>query len=194
MKTLLLILTALIATAGHSQTRLVNKKTFKLTVEDTSGMMYKGYLITVSDSSLSMLKTPIVFDEGLYIKEGTTHGLEAISKVSYTRKGAVGRGIAIGAASGAVIGLIAGAIAYEKPTPCDPQSPFCLNLDFGAGFDAMTGAAIGTLGGAMIGGIIGAVAKKTFIIGGRKEDFKRFQVNVLDKAYGTSRIQTLKTN
>ena len=192
MKTLLLVMAVLVAASSYSQIRTVNKKTFKVSVVDESNVKHDGYLVTVSDSNLSMVKSPIIFEEGLILRDSKNYAYENISKITYSRKGAVGRGIIIGALSGAVIGTIVGAVSYEKPAPCDTQNPFCLNLDFGAGVSAAGGAALGTLGGGLIGGIIGAVAKKTFIIGGKRESFKKFQISVLDKAYGETRVQTIQ--
>ncbi len=187
MKTLLLVLAIMVFATAHSQTRPVNKKTFKVSVVDTTLLEHKGYLLSVSDSDLVMLTAPVIFDQGLFSSKGTSYSFETISKVTYSRKGAVGRGILIGGLTGAVVGTIVGAITYKKPEPCDPQNPFCIQLDFGAGLDAAAGGILGTLGGGLIGGVLGAVAKRTFIIGGRREDFKKFQINVLDKAYGNSK-------
>ncbi|HKP31951.1 MAG TPA: hypothetical protein VJT83_04470 [Chitinophagaceae bacterium] len=188
MKILLLVMTALITLKSISQeTRRVNKKTFKITVTDSNQIPQKGFLLSVSDSNLVMVTSPLKFDDEVTGVKGKSYAFEDVSAITISRKGAVGRGILIGSITGALVGTIVGAITYKKPPPCDPQNIFCINLDFGAGFDALAGGAVGMLGGGVIGAVLGSVARKTFIIGGRREDFKKFQINVLDKAYGNSK-------
>lgn len=174
-----LILLVSIDTFAQNNPRYTRKK-FIVSVLDSASVRHDGYLQTVTDSSLVMLNTPVIYDAGLS-SNGDSYSFKTISSVSIKRKSAVGRGILIGAIGGAALGAIIGAATY-KSTPCPPDGFFC--LDFGAGFSALLGAGAGTFSGAMLGAMLGAVSKKTFIIGGRREDFKKFQINVLDRAYG----------
>ena len=55
-----------------------------------------------------------------------------------------------------------------------------------AGEKALTYGGMGAAVGTGVGALIGALAKKRFVIGGRKEKFDEMKANVLNKVYGSS--------
>ena len=150
--------------------------TFKVTFSTrTDQQPPTVYLVDVSDSAAVYMGTPVRF-RALAPNAGTKSlSYDQIEVATVQRKGAVGRGILFGGLGGMVLGGIIGAITYK---PCNP----CF-LDFGIGFDIMTGSSIGLLGGGLIGGITGALSKKIFRIGGNKEKFQAMRLSVLDRAY-----------
>jgi hypothetical protein len=176
---LLLCLLVLLTCAYAQEARVPRRVTLKVSVMDSIQRVGFGYLAALADSGIVMVKAPIVFDHTLASSNANTINYQNISQVTIKRKGSVGRGILIGALGGMLVGGIAGYISY-KPVDCK-DAIFC--FDFGPGADAAAGASVGLLGGGIIGGIIGALAKKTFIIGGKKNKFDEMKVNVLDMAY-----------
>jgi len=189
MKTFILFLALIMAASTEAQMkRTASAKTFKVIIIDTNKTVHDGYLLNVTDSNLAMLRLPVSFDTAIYSDKGDHYAFQTISTITVRRKGAVGRGILWGSVGGAVLGTVIGAIAYKKPA-CNPNELFC--LDFGPSLDIAAGGILGALGGTIIGAVIGASAKKTFIIGGKRSDFKKFQINVLDRAYGSERIRTI---
>jgi len=118
---------------------------------------------------------------------------ENIRSFSLRRKNSALRGALIGFGIGAVAGIVIGLASGDDPVmeyPDPATDPLGLGT-FGTALNnafAMTaeekaiGGGIG-LGatGAIIGTIIGAVAKKKFIIGGKKEKFRDLQSEIMMK-------------
>jgi len=90
----------------------------------------------------------VAWDNGL--RSTLAHAAISHIDVSLGRKPYVLRGMGIGLLSGAVIGGVIGAIAYEP-------SEF---LDFGMGFEMAAYAVIGGGAGTLIGGVVGASGKR----------------------------------
>jgi len=172
-----LVLLAMVTVAQEGRTPKSMK--IKLSVRDSIQRVEHGYLAAMADSGTVMLKTPVVFDHALASSTSNVIPYQNISEVTFKRKGSVGRGILIGTISGIVLGGITGYITYKKPDCKDAL----ICWDFGPGTDAAAGASLGAVTGAIIGGIIGAVAKKTFIIGGKKEKFHHMKTSVMDMTY-----------
>ena len=148
-------------------------------VKDSIHRVDYGYLAGMTDSTIVMVKAPVIFDHAITGNNTSSIAYQNLSEVSISRKGSVGRGILFGALGGMFVGAVAGYISY-KPVNCE-GSLIC--FDFGPGYDAAAGASIGTLAGAMVGGIIGALARKKFVIGGNKNKFTHMKENVLDMTY-----------
>ena len=173
-----LVLLALVSAAQEGRTP--KRMTLKLAVTDSIQRVEYGYLAAMADSGIVMVKSPVVFDHSIAASNANVISYQNLSEVSIKRKGGVGKGIWIGAVSGMVLGAVVGYISY-KPMNCEGATFIC--WDFGPGYDAAAGAALGTFAGAALGGIIGAVAKKTFVIGGRKDKFHHMKESVLDMTY-----------
>jgi hypothetical protein len=175
-----LLVTILLAASTYSQEgRKPKRMTLKLTVTDSIQRVDHGYLAAMGDSGIVMLKSPVVFDQTIANVKSNIIPYQNISQVTVKRKGSVGRGILIGGLSGMALGGIVGYITYKKPN-C--QDAF-ICWDFGPGTDAAAGASLGTLAGAALGGIIGALAKKTWTIGGKKNQFEDMKSKVIDMTY-----------
>jgi hypothetical protein len=175
-------LVALVLLAGNiysQQERKPRRMTLKLTVMDSLQRVDYGYLAAMADSGIVMLKSPVVFDQELSNSSSNLIPYQNISQVTIKRKGSVGRGILIGSLSGMFVGGVIGYISY-KPVNCEGA---ILCFDFGPGTDAAAGASVGTLAGAAIGAIVGSLAKKTWTIGGKKNQFNAMKTNVLDMTY-----------
>jgi hypothetical protein len=172
LSTCLVIMTLI----GYTQQgRPLRKITFKVEVVHTERVQF-GYLGAVTDSSIVVFKSPVVFDQSLTNAQLNAIAYQNVQEVIVRRKRRVGRGILIGSASGFAAGAAIGAITYK---PC--RGEFC--LDPGQGGQAIGVGLLGAIGGGIVGGIIGSVAKKTFVIGGNKEKFKRMRESVIDMAY-----------
>ena len=173
------VLILLTLTSVAQEERTPKGMKIKLSVRDSIQRVERGYLAAMADSGIVMLKTPVVFDHALASSTSNVIPYQNISEVTFKRKGSVGRGFLIGTISGIVLGGITGYITYKKPDCKDAL----VCWDFGPGTDAAAGASLGAVSGAIIGGIIGAVAKKTFIIGGKKEKFHQMKTSVMDMTY-----------
>jgi hypothetical protein len=170
----------LLATASMAQEgRTPKRVTLKLAIKDSIQRVDYGYLAAMGDSGIVMLRSPVVFDHSLANTNANLIPYQNLSEVSIKRKGNVGRGILIGTISGIIVGGITGYITYKKPDCKDAL----ICWDFGPSTDAAAGASLGAVGGAIIGGIVGALAKKTFIIGGKKEKFHEMKTSVMDMTY-----------
>jgi hypothetical protein len=176
-----LIATILLVSSTYAQEdRRPKRMTLKLTVTDSIQRVDYGYLASLADSGIVMLKSPVVFDHTIANPNSNIISYQNISQVTIKRKGGVGRGILIGGLSGLALGGIIGYISY-KPTNCEGA---IICFDFGPGADAAAGASLGIVAGAAIGGIIGALAKKTWTIGGKKARFDNMKLSVMDMTYG----------
>ena len=179
----LLGLTILSMASYSQQTPAAKRMTLKVTVSDSIHRVDQGYLATIGDSGIVMMKTPILFDQMLVNTKAGSIPYQNISEVTIKRKGSVGRGILFGALGGALVGGIAGLASYRKPN-CEGA---IICFDFGPGASTAAGAVLGTVGGGIIGGVIGAVVKKRFVIGGRKAKFDEMKNNIFQMTYRGSR-------
>jgi hypothetical protein len=165
----------LVAQDGLPLRKIVYKA---IVITDTAGSR-RGYLRTFNDSMIMISPHPRPA-----MKVHTYERLEQIHysdirEVKLRRKNSVIRGVAIGAITGLVAGVLIGSSTYQKPK-CNPQVDwFC--FDFGPGLDAAAGGTIGMSLGGAVGGLIGAVAYRRFPIGGRKEKMKEMSVSVLER-------------
>ncbi|HYJ39111.1 MAG TPA: hypothetical protein VEV87_10860 [Chitinophagaceae bacterium] len=173
----LFITLTIVAITGFAQAGRISKNmTLKLRVVDSIERIQYGYLAAVADSGIIMLKSPVVFDQTLANSHLNTIAYHELKEVTIKRKGSVGRGIWMGSVAGFAVGAVIGAKNY---VPCNGE--YC--LDPGRGGQAIGVGFLGAIGGGIVGGIIGSVAKKTFIIGGKRENYKRMKESILDRTY-----------
>jgi hypothetical protein len=164
---------------SFSQSPVSRKITYKISVTDSSLRPAKGYLFNITDSSLKVGFWPVVFGDPKADKEKYKEiNFQHISEISLKRNHGAGRGAWKGAVIGLVTGVIAGFVEGDDP----PEDWFGMT----ASEKALTYSGMGAGLGAGIGALIGALAKKRFIIGGRKEKFDEMKANVLTKVYGNS--------
>ena len=161
------------------QSPLLRKITYKISVTDSSLRPAKGYLFNITDSSLKVGFWPVAFGDPQADKEKYKEiNFQHISEMSLKRNHAAGRGAWKGAVIGVLTGVIAGFVEGDDP----PEDWFGMT----AGEKALMYSGLGAAAGTGIGALIGALAKKRFIIGGRKEKFDEMKANVLTKVYGNS--------
>ena len=179
MKLNSLVFAILLMTAESSiaqERHQVRKLSFKISVSDSIGQI-RGYLYSISDTSLNISSWPIRFrDVRAMPKDFKEVGYTQISQITLKRSHGAGRGAWQGALAGAFAGAIAGFVQGD-----DPDEYW---FRFTATDKAILFGGMGAIVGTGIGALIGGLAKKTFTIGGRKERFDEMQMNILNRAYG----------
>jgi hypothetical protein len=167
------------------------------TIHTIEGKMLKGWFYRLNDDQVILLpaKNKNFRLAGLANTNDNTIniGAEQIQSISLRKKSSVLKGaligLGIGVLTGTVIGLASGNDPVE-PYYNSSQDPYgignffvSLNNSFAmtAGEKAMYGAiGLGT-SGAIMGIIIGAIAKKKFIISGKKEVFRDLQGDLMKR-------------
>jgi len=188
MKKIVLLMAACSLTVAllQAQTDSAAEKKQKIFIASVTTMdkkLLKGYLSAVNDTQL-VLKTK---NDQLSVPAENLKSFTIKRKNSVLKGALIGFGI--GAAAGIVIGLASGddpKMAYPDPND-DPLGIGTMATALNNAFAMTAGqkAVAGGLGlgatGAIVGTIIGAVAKKKFIIGGKKEKFHDLQGEIMMK-------------
>ncbi len=160
------------------------QKIFIASVTTMDGKFLKGSISAVNDSQV-VLKT---YKNQLVVPAENLKSFTVKRKHSALRGALIGFGV--GAAAGIIIGLASGndPIMTYNPGPYgDPLGLEAIGVAMNNAFAMTAGqkAVAGGIGlgatGAIVGTIIGAVAKKKFIIGGRKEKFHDLQGQLMTK-------------
>lgn len=158
-------------------------RVFIASIKTMDKEIIRGRLVAINDSQL-LLKS---FNGQQFIPS------ENISSFTIKRKNSVLRGTLIGFGIGAVTGIIIGLASGDDPIMSYPDpgnDPFGLGtfvagihnaFAMTAGQKAVAGGLFLGTSGAVVGAIIGAVAKKKFIIGGKKQKFHDLQGAVMMK-------------
>ncbi|MEI9909239.1 MAG: hypothetical protein WDO71_06025 [Bacteroidota bacterium] len=146
--------------------------------------MIKGRLYAINDDQLVLLKS---VNNQQYIP------VENIKSFSLRRKNSILKGALIGFGTGALTGIIMGLASGDDSVDEYPDAStdpwgigtFGTALNNAFALTAEEKALVGGIGmgasGAIIGTIIGAVAKKKFIIGGKKEKFRDLRAELMMK-------------
>jgi hypothetical protein len=156
------------------------QKTFTATIRTMDSRMFKGRFYSVNDSQLVLVNSS---NNQRYIPA------ENIKSFSLQRKNSALRGALIGFGIGAITGIVVGFASGNDPVydeaVYDPFSAIAVGINNAFAMTAGEKAAFGGLGlgltGAVMGTILGTVAKKKFIIGGRKEKFRDLQSEIMMK-------------
>jgi hypothetical protein len=132
----------------------------------------KGYLYSIYDTSVYISEKPVFFKGYTSDQQGLRKiSYNDISKITLRRKGSTGRGMWIGALSGAGIGVIGGLASGDDRSN---SNSWCIPC-FSAGEKAAVFGILSGLAGFGVGTVVGSVAKKTFIIKNDKEKFNEFK-------------------
>jgi len=133
-----------------------------------------GYLYSLTDSSL-LLSSEKLFPRpaDTLVPRGTlSFGYRRMEQVDIYRKGSIGRsvlvGLGIGAATGALLGLISG----------DDHSGF---FSYTAGEKAAGAGLVGGTLGTLIGLIAGVASHHTFYIGGQQKRYEKMRRRTMDR-------------
>jgi hypothetical protein len=159
-------------------------------VKLTNGALAKGWLYSMNDSQIVLLRaTPgevkrFANTPGKWDGRLTTVAAGQIENIATRKRNSVVKGCLIGLAVGVFTGAVGGFISGDdrlEEYPSAANDPYGLgalgtslhnSFAMTAGEKALVaGAGLGVTG-AIIGTIIGAVAKKKFIIGGKKEKYR----------------------
>ena len=160
------------------------QKVFNASVTTMDGKTLKGYLSAANDTQL-ILKTN---NQQMVVPAENLKSFTVKRKHSALRGALIGFGV--GAAAGIIIGLASGddpVMAYNPGPYGDPLGLEAIGVAMNNAFAMTAGekAIAGGIGlgatGAIVGTIIGAVAKKKFIIGGKKEKFHDLQGDLMKK-------------
>jgi hypothetical protein len=169
------------------------------TVHTIEGKTLKGWFYRLDDDqvillpagskkfNLASLANPGITDNTINI------GVDQIQSISLRKKNSVLKGALIGLGIGALTGVIAGFVSGDDPVQPynsgqDPYSAlgnvfiaFDNSFAMTAGEKAAGGAILLGGTGAIIGTIVGAIAKKKFIIGGKKEVYRDLQGDLMKR-------------
>jgi hypothetical protein len=161
-------------------------KTYQTIVAIDSGYFIKGFLIDINDSAviLSDQVLPLTFYNPYSGKLNTTT-YPSISYITLKRKGSIVKGTLLGTAAGFALGAIIAIVEGDDPYIPPNQDFFGL----GNAFRLTTGDKMILYGlsaavtGALTGLVIGALAKRKFLIHGKKENLQRMRTRLTPTTY-----------
>ena len=161
------------------------------TIHTTDGRSVKGWFYKMEDDRVVLL--PSKNKNFKLVNDNINLGVDQIRTISFRKKNSVLKGTLLGLGIGAVTGIIIGfASGDDKKEPYYDynQDPYGIGNFFvsinnaftmTAGEKALAGGIGLGVSGAIIGTIIGAVAKKKFIIGGKKEVYRDLQGDLMKR-------------
>lgn len=147
--------------------------TYKIKVRQQNNKPIVGYLKNFTDSAIVYTFSKEAFGAPPAASDSMIR-YSNITKVNLRRKGAVGRGTLIGAASGFGTGALLGLAEGDDPS----ASFFSFTAEAKAFMYGFTLAIIGAAAGATVG----ALAWKTFAINGNQENFAKMRHKITAKA------------
>jgi len=202
MKKFLLISIAFFFTiSSFSQTDSVIKtgKRFipsMATIQTTDGKKTKGWFYKMNDENIYLLpaqKNKKYFRTSDFISPDLNAGVfnipaSQINTIGLQKRNATLKGTLIGLGAGVITGVVIGFASGDDPIQeCGPNDFLCLGAALNNAFAMTAGqkALAGGLGlgvtGALAGFIISKIAKKKFIIGGKKEVYHDLQAELMQR-------------
>jgi len=173
------ILTVFISQAQQDSTVPHYKmKKYNVKVRTVDNKTMYGRFEAINDSQVLLIRST----NGIHTIPAENIQSFTMKRKNSALKGAL-IGLGVGTLTGIIIGLASGDDPLMEPSPADFGITAALNNAFAmtAGEKAVAaGIGLGTTG-AIVGAIIGAVAKKKFIIGGRKEKYRDLQAELMRK-------------
>ena len=185
-----------LSVSAQTDTTAPSKKTSPriATVHTLDGKKLKGWLYSMDENNIYLLSTKtkqvqLKDYKALDLTSGRfSINVSQINTISTQKKngGLKGAliGLGVGAAAGAIMGFASGDDPM-KPYTGEPISDFFIALAnsfaLTAEEKAAGGAVTGALTGALTGFIIGKLAKKKFIIGGKKDNYRDLQGELMKR-------------
>ena len=157
-------------------------KWYKVAIQETTGQYHYGTLLYVTDSATVLRIANTGKQQTGILQTQTAFPFSKVESIALQRKGSVGRGMLWGGISGAALGILMGYISGDDPPHQNTPGQIDWSIRLTAREKALFLGILGGGGGTAIGGIIGALAKKTFIIGGKKENHDLYRQTVLEMA------------
>ncbi|TAL43502.1 MAG: hypothetical protein EPN92_10115 [Chitinophagaceae bacterium] len=200
MKLLLILMAVISAQLLNAQTDSnAGKKKLKkynARIETLTGEKLKGEVSSIDTNGIHLVTVLKKNNNNNGIVSNSCSGFISYSqlqKVSFKRKNTVLRssliGLGIGAATGVIIGFASGNDRVQPYYTID-QDPLLIGNFFVAMNNAFAmtagekalagGVGLGAMG-AIAGAVFGAVAKKKFIIGGKKENYRNLQEELMKR-------------
>ena len=174
------------------------KAPYLATVKTMEGKSKRGYVYQVNEDQVVLIRAKSKDIKGWrkdgYVPTNTIYLPAAdIKSISVQKKGSTLKGLLIGLGVGTVTGIVIGFASGDDPIRPYPSSiddplgleTFLIAIENSFAMKASEKAiANGILmggSGALIGAIIGTVARKKFIIGGRKEKVRDLQASLMQR-------------
>ena len=166
------------------------------TIKTLDGKTVKGWFYKMNDENVYLLpvkRNKKYFRSSEFLSPDANAGgfnvqVSQINTIALQKKNAGLKGTLIGLGTGAIIGALTGFISGDDPIQeCGPNDFFCIGaainnaLAMSAGEKAFAGAIGLGLTGALTGFILGKVAKKKFIIGGKKDTYRDIQGELMKR-------------
>jgi hypothetical protein len=157
------------------------------------GKKIKGWFYRINDDSIYLLPTGKKMSRSAFLnadinKNNYAYPVSKVNSISLQKKNSALKGTLIGLGAGVVTGVVIGFASGDDPIEPYTGNPFedffiALNnsLAMTAGEKALTGGLTFGLTGALTGFIIGKIAKKKFIIGGKKETYRDLQGDLMKR-------------
>ena len=173
-------------------------KQFIAVIYTMSNNYDKGLLKNFGDSTITVRSLPAIqtkFSKKENKRPLNTYAAENIETIFIKNKNAKTKNTLIGAGIGLLAGVVIGLASgddpvYEYPNPENDILGFGtlavgLNNAFAltAGQKALILGTGGMGTGALVGAIIGSLARKKFIINGKREKFEAMKLSVLERTY-----------
>ena len=166
------------------------------TIKTLDGKKVKGWFYKMNDENIYLLpvsRNKKYFRSSEFLAPDANAGgfnvqVSQINTIALQRKNAGLKGTLIGLGTGAIIGALTGFISGDDPIQeCGPNDFFCIGAAINNAFAMTAGekAFVGAIGlgltGALTGFILGKVAKKKFIIGGKKDTYRDIQGELMKR-------------
>jgi hypothetical protein len=192
---ILLLIGCTVSSMGQTDTAAMQKRQVPsmAIIHTMDGKRIKGWFYRINDDSIYLLPTGKKMSRATFLntdidKNNYAYSISGINRISLQKRNAALKGTLIGLGAGVVTGLVIGFASGDDPIQPYTGNPFedffiALNNSFAmtAGEKAVAGGL--TLGatGALTGFIIGKLAKKKFIIGGKKEAYRDLQSDLMKR-------------
>jgi len=198
MKHQLLILSLIcFATLSKGQTESTAKEIKQVPnlaiIRTLDGKKVKGWFYRINDDSIYLLPAAKKISRSAFLntainKNNFAYSITQVNTISLQKKNSALKGTLLGLGAGVLTGVIVGFASGDDPIQPYSGDPFAdifiaLGNSFAmtAGEKALTGGITFGATGALTGFLIGKLAKKKFIIGGKKETYRDLQGELMKR-------------